>query len=229
MTSPISFSTAGDFWLLAADTSSVNGSVALASGGGAPPRQILWDKKATHSECATLETQRLLSENGIDFKKLTHLSINIGPGSFTGIRVGLNLIRTLAYSLSIPVCAFNTLQLLAFKNSEEGESILVATKAVQNFFYVAGYSATATGPTTKLNPISLTLPEIKALAGAYTKVLIEGESDGLKSTTTALDQVELLIKWPKLVRFFDWTQIKPLYIRASEAEEKLRRGLLKPL
>ncbi len=228
MTSPIYFSTAGNTRLLSVDTSSMNGSVALATGRSSPS-QYAWDKKSTHSECATIETQRLLKDAGLTFKSLTHLSVNVGPGSFTGIRVGLNLVRTLAYTLSLPVAVFNTLEVLASQHSQPGDSVLVATKAVQNFFYVAAYKHSEHGLVESLAPTSMSQFELESVKSTHTKVLIEGLTSGLRSHTEAIEQIDWISKWPQTVRFFQWHKVNPLYIRGSEAEEKMRRGLLRPL
>lgn len=228
MTSQISSLTAGNVNLLAVDTSSIRGSVALAI-GSQNVKQFEWDKKSTHSEIATKETKRLLDSCQIQFKDLTHLSINVGPGSFTGIRVGLNLVRALAYTLDLPIATFNTLQLLAFKNGSAGENLLVATKAVQNFFYVAGYRVLDSGLEMTLDSTSMTLEDIEKIRSSYTKVLIEGHTPGLETYTDAGLQIAMVRKWPEVINFFNWKNAKPLYVRASEAEEKMRRGLLKPL
>lgn len=206
----------------------MQGSVAL-SRGAEPIDQDVWDKRSTHSEVATVVTQRLLQDKHILFKRLTHLSVNAGPGSFTGLRVGLNIVRTLSYSLSLPVAVFNTLELLAFKHGRPGERIFVATKAVQNFYYAAAYEFRDDGLMESMSPQSVTDQEVQARAVNFTKVLIEGSRSGLASWTEAKDQVEFLRKWPQAIRFFAWSDVKPLYVRASEAEEKMRRGLLKPL
>jgi hypothetical protein len=41
--------------------------------------------------------------------------------------------------------------------------------------------------------------------------------------------MELAVQSAEALRLFSWIELKPLYIRASEAEEKMSRGLLKPL
>jgi tRNA threonylcarbamoyl adenosine modification protein YeaZ len=227
MTSP-TFSHDGETILLAFDTSAVQGSVALSQNSRLVS-QYGWDKKSTHSEIATLEASRLLKDQNLTFKDLTRLSVNVGPGSFTGLRVGLNIVRTLAYALSLPVAVFNSLELLAFRHGKPGDRILVAAKAVQNFYYTAAYEYGSGGLVETMAPRSHTDEEVRSKSSNYTKVLIESETSGPRSWPQAVDQIEFLHRWPQSVGFFPWTAIKPLYIRASEAEEKMRRGLLKPL
>src|SRR4051812_5424411 len=95
---------------LAIVTSGSTGSLALGHA------QVAWTKKAMHSELATVKLSELLNAGGRQLGEITRLAVNIGPGSFTGIRVGINLARSLAYGLGIPVASFNTLEVLAAKH-----------------------------------------------------------------------------------------------------------------
>lgn len=57
--------------------------------------------------------QGLLAESGITTKQLNAIGISIGPGSYTGIRVGLAAAKGLCYALQIPAITYNSLELLA--------------------------------------------------------------------------------------------------------------------
>lgn len=207
--------------LLAVDTSHAEGSLALAR-DGALIGQTVYRKKAMHSEVITLELQTLLQSAGLALEDITHLAVNVGPGSFTGLRVGVNLVRTLAYARAIPVATYNTLEILV---RQESERVLVAIKAIQNFYYAAAYESGREC----LAPTSMDDPQARARALNCTKVLVEGASKGFSARTSASDLVKMLGTHPAPSRFFTWEGVKPLYVRASEAEEKLKRGLLKPL
>jgi tRNA threonylcarbamoyl adenosine modification protein YeaZ len=209
--------------MLAVATSGGTGALAIGN------TQVVWDKKAMHSELATVKLEELLAQTQLKLSDLTHIAVNVGPGSFTGIRVGINLARTLAYGLGIPVASFNTLALLAAKNLQDGERGLIALKAVQHYFYAAVYQRHADGLLGIHAPASYEHQHLAELGKSCTKVCIEGESTRFSTSTDALDLVHWLERWPNSKHFFPWKEIKPLYIRASEAEEKLRKGLLKPL
>lgn len=219
--------------LAAIDTSGTRGTLAIASLENQQWKilsEAAWDKKAMHSEVATIEFENAVKKSGLELKDLTHLAVNHGPGSFTGLRVGINMMKTLGYVLNIPVATISTLELLVRReqNSSLGGAsprILVATKAVQNFFYAAIYE----NGKFVLEPQSMEEDGLNKAAQSCTKVLIEGRTQSFNPSTEARDLLGVLGHSDGQQRFFSWREVKPLYIRASEAEEKLRKGLLKPL
>lgn len=217
--------------LLAVDTSGATGSMALARIDDgqkiASLTEVSWIKKAMHSEIATLKLQELLNSAGVDLKQLTHLTVNIGPGSFTGLRVGISLVKTLAYSLALPVAPVNRLEVLALKNGAAEKNIFVAVKALREFFYTAGFTRSALGLMETLAPASTAQLELAKVSADYTKVLIESETPSFSTETEAKDLVSLLLDYKLTRHFLDWKCVEPLYIRGSEAEEKLKRGPFK--
>lgn len=196
--------------ILAVATSSPRGSLALSSG-----EHISWDKKAMHSELATVKLLELLGPRPLT--AITHIAVVNGPGSFTGIRVGVNLARTLAYALNRPALAFNTLHVLAHKHLSEGEERVVAIAAVREHRYAGRYRKVG-GRTLELeSPTSQTEVELNARGSALT----------LENDLNAPDLLAVLNSTN--AQFCTWRDLHPLYVRGSEAEEKMRQGLLKPV
>ena len=56
--------------------------------------------------------KEIISDNNFNINNLDYIAITIGPGSYTGIRVGLSLAQGLAYSLNIPLLPINTMDIL---------------------------------------------------------------------------------------------------------------------
>ena len=225
MTSPTCSPAAKSRLILAVSFSGPGGSLALRT----PDRTetVDWEKKATASELATVKLQELLDRTGASLTDLTHILVNVGPGSFTGIRVGLNLARTLAYALDLPIAAVDALSILARKSLAPGDSGVVALKAVQTHFYAAGFRREANALTVTFAPTSLERAELDQTSA--TKVWIEGETPTFDPRVSALDLLDFAADLPESIQFFSWIEMKPLYVRGSEAEEKLKKGLLKPL
>lgn len=224
MTSPTCSLAAGRVYL-AVSFGGPGGSLALAT--SAWTAEINWEKKATSSELATLKLGELLASRELKLQDVTHILVNVGPGSFTGIRVGVNLARSLAYALDRPVAAVNALQILAQKYGEVNQSILIATHALQTHYYAAAFARDANGLTTTMAPQSMERGELDQHPA--TQVLIEGVAPDFDPHVSALDLVRARVQLPGMFTFFSWRELNPLYVRGSEAEEKMKKGLLKPL
>ena len=66
-----------------------------------------------HSEFLPLFYQEIEKDQNFDKKSLNAIAVSIGPGSFTGLRIGLGFAKGLAYALKIPVIPVPTLQVIA--------------------------------------------------------------------------------------------------------------------
>lgn len=92
---------------LAFDTSTAVATVALVLDGG-----VLGERLSAASRVLA-DADDLLREHGLEQRDISRLAVGTGPGSFTGIRIGLAAARGLAFSLSIPVAGVSTLDALA--------------------------------------------------------------------------------------------------------------------
>ena len=98
--------------VLAVETSTLSGGAALLDGERIVGEYVL-DVRVTHSERLMAAIDQLLSDAAWSARDLEGLAAAIGPGSFTGLRVGLSTVKGLALALSIPVAAVPTLDAMA--------------------------------------------------------------------------------------------------------------------
>jgi tRNA threonylcarbamoyladenosine biosynthesis protein TsaB len=98
--------------ILAVETSTLAGSTALLERGRVVAQSLL-DIALTHSERLMAMIHRLLQDCGWEAKNLEGLAVSIGPGSFTGLRVGIATVKGLALALDLPIAAVPTLDALA--------------------------------------------------------------------------------------------------------------------
>jgi tRNA threonylcarbamoyladenosine biosynthesis protein TsaB len=68
--------------------------------------------KNSHAEVVTLFIRDLLKESGLVFEDLNAIAVSQGPGSYTGLRIGVSTAKGLCYALDIPLIAIQTLQTL---------------------------------------------------------------------------------------------------------------------
>ena len=97
---------------MALETSTLAGGVALLDGERVIGEYLL-DVRITHSERLMPAIDRLLRDAGWTPASLEGLAVAVGPGSFTGLRIGLSAVKGLAWALSLRVAAVPTLDALA--------------------------------------------------------------------------------------------------------------------
>ena len=71
-----------------------------------------------HAAFLHVAIHELLQQNNVETNKLSAIGVSIGPGSYTGIRVGLATAKGLCYALGIPLISFTSLELLALSSAK---------------------------------------------------------------------------------------------------------------
>lgn len=132
--------------LLALDTSSPTVAVALHDDGGVL-LDLVSERPMKHAEQLAPLVEEVLARTGTDRHDLTAIAVGVGPGPFTGLRVGLVTARTLAFVLQVPVYGVCSLDVVAVQALAEqpledaGGSLVVATDARRKEVYLARYDA----------------------------------------------------------------------------------------
>jgi len=99
--------------ILAIETATLVSSVALATADTLLAEITLQTKK-THSELLMPHIAKIIEMAGVKKTDIKAIAVSIGPGSFTGLRIGLSTAKALAYALNIPVVAVPTLAAMAY-------------------------------------------------------------------------------------------------------------------
>jgi tRNA threonylcarbamoyl adenosine modification protein YeaZ len=150
--------------LLALDTATPAVTVALHDGTSVLAGRTTVDARR-HAELLAPSIAGVLADAGRDRAELTDIVVGVGPGPFTGLRVGLVTARTLGDALGLPVHGVCTLDTLAYQAPSAGVSgpFAVATDARRKEIYWARYD----GPTSRLTEPEVDWPATVAplLAG----------------------------------------------------------------
>src|SRR5438552_3026230 len=96
--------------ILALTTSTDHGSVAVMVDGSIKS-ELRWSKTKLLSEAATLYSKKALKAAGVAPSEITLVAVDHGPGSFTGARMAVNVVRTMAYTLGVPVFSASSLEI----------------------------------------------------------------------------------------------------------------------
>lgn len=125
--------------LLCFDSSTPAGSVALVQAGKVVAEHILNTKKRSHSEYLMGFVDKLLEEADVGLSTVTALVVVVGPGSFTGLRVGLATVQGIAQALSLPIYPVSSLQAVAYANGPSDLPVVALIDARKQEVYAANY------------------------------------------------------------------------------------------
>jgi tRNA threonylcarbamoyladenosine biosynthesis protein TsaB len=124
--------------LLAIDTSMAACSVAVGdSSHDLALAKSHVEMERGHAEALAPMVRKVMDEAGQAFANLDRIAVTVGPGTFTGVRIGLAMARGLGLALGIPVIGIDTLSTIAANETEGDQPILVAAEARKDEVYAA--------------------------------------------------------------------------------------------
>jgi tRNA threonylcarbamoyladenosine biosynthesis protein TsaB len=100
-------------WILHLETATKVCSVALSLNGKLHQLEEIADDQYAHGEQLTLLIEKVLKQASITPRDLVAVSVSSGPGSYTGLRIGVSTAKGLCYALVIPLIAVDSLSALA--------------------------------------------------------------------------------------------------------------------
>ena len=222
--------------VLGMDTSTRAGSVALLRGDKVLG-EVLVHSGITHSESILPAASRVFEQSGIEPDEIDLFAVTVGPGSFTGLRIGVSIIKGLAFGSSRPVAAVSTLEALAWNFFFSARPVCAMLDAKKGQVYSALYYCTEDGRPRREGEVVAVEPErlpgylpadvILAGEGAvrYENVFLKAfgpESFApphlhlIRASAVAVLGRRLL-EAGETVKAAD---LAPVYIRVSEAEQK---------
>jgi len=222
--------------ILAVDTNTSAGSVAVLR-----DRRLLaevnLDSPRTHSERLLPAVDLLLNALGIGLPDIDGYALAVGPGSFTGIRIGMSTVKSFAFSSRKPIAAVSNLEALALKIKQPQARLLCPLMdAKKNEVYSALFEVQAGGMQETVSqgvyrpdrlfsllPSHRIITFIGSGVPVYRDRLLDYFKDKARLSRRSLYigyEVGLLgYERLKSGRGLDSFQVDPLYFRKSQAEE----------
>jgi len=191
--------------VLAADTSLPILSVALISDGTLIGAMAM-EGRGSRNEKLLPSIDWLLTENAVDRRQIDVFATTRGPGSFTGVRIGLATIQGLALVLGKPVCAMSTHEAIA--HGEAGR-VAIADDAGRGELYVSVFE----DGRERVAPHLGALPEGRAIRVA----------DFLQRDNVALRCARRALEIERSGEGERYRDVTPIYVRLAEAEVKLQQ------
>jgi len=177
--------------------------------------------------------ERVLARAGLGIRDVQGIAVSIGPGSFTGLRIGLGLAKGLAFAGGLPLAAVSTLEALAHvAGATPGQTVCAALDARKREVYAALFDVDADGEVQRRSADMALAPDALAAAlpagtvligdaaAAYPDVLGPGlivrpfTTHHPRGGTVARRGARSLAAGEAV----DVGTVEPLYVRPSEAE-----------
>jgi len=219
--------------ILALEASGLTGSVAAAAGGNVLAElQLNPLQRSAQSLAPTIKT--LLEQVGWQPREIQLLAVTTGPGSFTGLRVGVTTAKVFAYAAGAEVLGICTLETIAAAAPNEVKAVSVAVDAqrgdvvAQRFRRETGGSFEAVGDRsiTRLEQWLARLPPGCSVSGPVLKKWVDPLPPGVMMLDrafwhpTAANVARLAYRDYLAGRRDDLWSLLPVYTRPSAAEEK---------
>jgi tRNA threonylcarbamoyladenosine biosynthesis protein TsaB len=220
--------------LLILETSGRTGQVALARGDELRGVRLL-DEARRHARDLAPAVAALLAEQGWKPRDVQAVLVSRGPGSYTGLRVGIMSAKTFAYTTGCALLAVDTFAAIALQTPEPATHVDVLADAQQDKVYVQSFARDAKGwrPRTPLaiRPFADWLASREASAsvtGPGLRKWAERLPSGVPMVDASLWEPQPmnllrlgLARYTAGERDDPWT-LEPLYLRPSSAEEQWR-------
>ena len=188
--------------------------------------EITQDSKLTHSETLLPQFKEVLAMANVTREMIDAIAVSIGPGSFTGLRIGLAAAKALAYAWNVKIIGVPTLYALAYHFPYS--TVMPMIDAQKNRAYVQIFQ--------KLQPVTdieiLSIDDAIIKAESFGEVIICGDvCHKIKSLPESVKIAPINMRMPRAVnvalcgrdllasgKVDNVMNIEPMYIRRSEAE-----------
>lgn len=217
--------------LLSLDSSAVTASVALTDGDRVIKSEFV-NSGLTHSETLLPMVKRVMGDN--EFSSLDAVAITAGPGSFTGVRIGVATVKGIAFAGNIPCYGVSTLEAIAYNFVDENCVVCAVMDARRMQFYNAIFKV-ENGIVSRITPDrAISIDDLREELKQYDSVIIAGDGVALCSQNIALDNCKIaaddkiyqnalsVAKCVKNKKAIAPSALMPVYLRQSQAERELK-------
>lgn len=220
--------------LLSMDSSAVTASVALTDGDEIIKSEFV-NSGLTHSETLLPMITRVM--DGRKYSELDGIAITAGPGSFTGVRIGVATVKGLAFNDDIPCYSVSTLEAIAYNFVDENAVVCAVMDARRMQFYNALFRV-QNGKVERLcDDRAIAIEDLRNELKQYDKVIIAGDGAKLCFQNIELENCTLadedriyqnavgVAKAAQNKNAISPKALMPVYLRQSQAERELKLKL----
>ncbi|UEX90737.1 tRNA (adenosine(37)-N6)-threonylcarbamoyltransferase complex dimerization subunit type 1 TsaB [Staphylococcus ratti] len=181
-------------------------------------------EKRNHSVQLMPKVKKLLEKLNLTPQNLEAIIVAKGPGSYTGLRIGVTTAKTLAYTLNIPLYGVSSLQALAATISDETKTIVPIFNARRGFVFAGVYQWHNQILTPLIADQYIEMDQLITQVAAYDNIVFVGED--VQVFETKLASFETQNNVPQAEKMFQLRgeavnvhKFVPSYLKLSEAEQ----------
>lgn len=200
-----------------------------------------YKRQMRHSKNIVRCLDHVLQKARMRIHHIDHIACGVGPGSYTGLRIGHAFVKGLALPANIPVFPFSSLELIAYNIKPKHDSICVLINARRGKVYCGIFERFGEGLRQRRNDTLLDIAEVTTLIKRSSGLAVTGDAldacaDQLEPYVATKDHLYSSQYWyakaeniarilnaHKTLRCIHSEQLVPEYLRISEAEEKFGR------
>ncbi len=217
--------------ILSLDSSAVTASVALTDGDKVIKSEFV-NSGLTHSETLIPMIKNVM--DGHSYDEIDGIAITAGPGSFTGVRIGVATVKGLAFNNDIPCYSVSTLEAIAYNFADEDTVVCAVMDARRMQFYNALFRVENGVVSRICDDRAISLDDLRKELSEYDKVVVAGDGVKLCIEGLALDNCILadderiyqnavsVAAAAKNIKPISPKSLMPVYLRLSQAERELK-------
>ncbi len=172
-----------------------------------------------HSSMLVPTIDRLLKKSRVKLESIDCFAISIGPGSFTGLRIGAVTVKGLSYALNKPIVAVPTLDVIAQNVKGFIGIICPVLDARKNKVYACLYKSDGKNINKISKYLLLSAEELMKKTAGYGKKVFLGDVIGLKSWYPKAEVVANLgAEYYRAKKFVTAEKLEPLYLYSRECD-----------
>jgi len=180
--------------ILNIETSTEVCSIAVSKGGSLLFKKESWEG-LNHSELLTVFIEEAMADNDFTLNQLDAVGVSKGPGSYTGLRIGISVAKGLCYALDIPLIAVNSLEILG---------TYIALKSTENRLYcpmidarrMEVYTALYNSTGKEIKPVSAEVVEENFLSEFLAEEKIVFFGNGAEKCKSKISSVNAVFEGP---------------------------------
>lgn len=217
--------------LLSVDSSAVTASAALTNNGRVIENEFI-NVGLTHSETLLPMIKRVMGAHSAD--ELDAIAVTAGPGSFTGVRIGVATVKGIAFKDNVPCIPVSTLEAIAYNFVDENCVVCAVMDARRMQFYNAIFKIENGSVLRLCADRAVSIDALRDELKAYDKVVIAGDGAELCFKNINLDNVILADEKRRFQNGIGVSKaandkekipperLMPVYLRPSQAERELK-------